>query len=150
MIDEFIESCRSSGEECYVLYRVKPGQASVFKDRIRIDHSTEYLAYLVGEKIAAVARITKKPNPVNGMLGYIVRPDFRGKGIAKQMVHEAISFANANSIDELTAVVHTKNSQSMHILVNAGFRPTGKIYDWIPEPEPRKAIEFVYKCPTSP
>ena len=141
-IDSFLHDYHAAGEDCYVLYRLKEGQSSVFKDRIRIDHGTEYLAYVVGEKVVGVARITKNPNPANGVLGYCIRPDERGKGYAKAIVKEAINFARVNKIENFTAVVHTKNSKSMHILVEAGFKPTGIVYDWIPEPEKRKAIEF--------
>lgn len=141
-VDKFIREYNKDGETCYVLYRLKEGDGAVFKDRIRFDHSTEYLGYLVDDELVGVARITNHPNPANGNFGYCIHPKHRGKGYAKAVVREAIKFARTNSMNEFTAVVHTKNSKSIHILVEAGFKPTGVVYDWIPEPEPRKAIEF--------
>lgn len=146
-INNFLQECVNAHETCDVLYQLKPGDAHAFKDRIRTDHRIEYIAIVDWQdSIAAVARISRSPNVANGKIGYFVGPTSRRQGFGKMILQEATKFAIMNDIYPVTLVVGDMNAPSIHTVLACGYIPTGNVYEWTPNPKPRKGIEFEFNA----
>ncbi|OCX50378.1 hypothetical protein BEL04_21575 [Mucilaginibacter sp. PPCGB 2223] len=62
-------------------------------------------------------------------LGYSLRPDYWGKGIATEMARELIAYGfNRLGFDEITAVTDPENSASQNVLQKAGMQRQGEAF----------------------
>ena len=143
---------KAHGETCNVLYMMESMKADEFMLNARDDPRTYIFPYIERSRFSdppmpewpiGVGRVTPNLNHIeNGNIGFAIRPTERGKGHAFGLItlleHMCLDFF----IESPTACADLRNHRSLRALLNAGWIPTGKIYDWYPNPEPRKAIEF--------
>lgn len=54
-----------------------------------------------------------------------VRPESRGKGIAKALLSQIVQWADNNGCAEVALAVTTINESAMHLYVKSGFEPSG-------------------------
>lgn len=140
--DEFTEA----GEECNVLWALAQMSVDEWVENIKKDRHTIYAAFIVKGKVAGIGRITPHPNHIaNGMIGYAIRPSEREKGLAVEMVKRLAEYSTICGIEAPTACVDENNTKSLHVMAEAGFLPTGKTYQWTPNPYPRTAIELRFE-----
>ena len=143
---------KKNGESCNVLYMLENMEADEFMLKAREDPNTHIFAFverimLMGRPVPdwplGVGRVTENPNHAeNGNVGFALRPTARGKWLSQPLIALLEEKSRDLFIENPTACADLKNHRSLRALLNAGWIPTGKIYDWYPNPEPRKAIEF--------
>lgn len=140
------EEFRDHGEKENVLWELESTDIDSYYHSKKNDLRNRRFGLMVGDRLVGMLRISIKVNyPANGMIGYSIRPSERGKGYGKAIVAEALIKCICSGILPVTACVWEKNKVSLHILKGCGFTETGTVYDWIPNPEPRKAIELIFK-----
>ena len=142
-IVKYLEEFNDAGETCNVLWQLEDITASQWKETIEVDKSTEYVAFIVDNRLVGIGRITHKPkHEANGMIGYAIRPKERGKRYATVFVQMIEETCRKMGMERITACVDRMNIISLHVFIKAGWVPTGREYDWKPDPEPRVAIEM--------
>ena len=132
-----------------VLFGFDPDDVGGYLSRQREDHRNHRFGFFTygssGKRLAGLLRLTSKVTyPANGMLGYSIRPSERGKGYAKELLKLAKSWGAWHGMIPLTACVDVRNEISIHCLKAVGFKETGVVYNWDPNPEPRKAVELLW------
>lgn len=143
-IRNYYDEFDKHGEFANVLWEIGQTSACVWKAKISCQKETLYGAFLVDDRLVGVCRITKKPrNAANGKMGYSIRPAERGKGYAQIFLRQIAEAGRRYEVEGMTACVDERNERSIKALEAAGWKRTGTVYDWTPDPEPRKAIEFI-------
>jgi ribosomal protein S18 acetylase RimI-like enzyme len=66
---------------------------------------------------------TVSDEPAVELSGVIVRPDHRGRGIARALTTEAARFARERGIRRITIKVFAQNEDGMKLWESLGFRP---------------------------
>ena len=140
--EEFIDN----GEDCYVLWLLKEMEIGEWKENARKDRRTRYVGMYVDAMLVGIGRITLRlNNEASGKIGYAIRPSERGKGYAQQMIKMMTDACDVIGVPEPTACVDEGNEKSIRAFRKAGWEPSGRVFDWKPNPGPRKAIEYVPK-----
>lgn len=143
LIDEYRQEFLDNGEECNVLWRLEDISAMDWHKEIIEDRSTLYFAFVVDGQIAGICRVTPKPkHEANGMLGYAIRPSMRGNHLGVALLCMVRNVCRKKGWLHITACVDERNANSIHTLECAGWKPTGRKFDWLPNPEKRTAMEF--------
>ena len=142
-IEEYYKEFKEHGEDCYVLYLLKTMSVQEWKMHLVTDTHTQCIAFLVNDKVAGIGRITMKPNHQEaGMFGYAIRPTMRGQRLATKFI-EIVSECFVKTVsDDLTACVDIKNAKSLNAFISAGWKFTGRTFEWS---QSRIAIELSTK-----
>lgn len=61
-----------------------------------------------------------------GQLGTFVLPEWRGRGIGKQLATESLAFARANGYEKIVIFVRASNPNAQAFYAGLGFRACGK------------------------
>lgn len=139
--NEFLQN----GEKENVLWELEHYDIDEYFRRQFIDMRNRRYGLVVDGKLCGMLRISGRVNfPANGMLGYSILPSMRGKGLGKLLIKMATEHCAKHGPMPVTACVDVRNEASRHILKKNGFVETGRVFDWKPNPEPRKAIELSY------
>lgn len=145
-IEDYVDEHKRFGEEVNVLWEIGQISPTAWKAKIEAAADTLYGAFLVDDRLVGVCRITKEPrHEANGKMGYSIRPSERGKGFAKIFLALIGELGARYEVEELTACVDKRNERSIRALEAAGWEWSGRTFDWRPNPEPRKAMEYVLK-----
>lgn len=81
-----------------------------------------------GEMVGNVnVRLSGKQAEEYGNIGYMVRPDLRGRGIGKTLVSLLISLLTMMGLDTICAVVQSDNEASRRALLANDFKPADNI-----------------------
>lgn len=142
---------RDRGETDNVLFQFCPDNVDEYCKQQATDQKTKrfgFFAYDVTGKweLVGMVRISQWLNyEESGKIGYSIRPSKRGRGYATDMLKLAGSWCRNHGIEPATACVDVRNVASIRALRAAGFTETGRSFDWVPNPEPRKAIEFALR-----
>jgi len=88
-------------------------------DGINASFLAESGGRLVGELTLALGG----PDPTR--IGFCVHPDFRRRGVARQLLQHAIAWADAQDIHKLTAEVMSHNVAALSLLQVLGFAEEG-------------------------
>ena len=78
-------------------------------------------------------------------MGYAIRPTERGKGYAAVFVHMMERVSEAVGVEHLTAMIDTTNERSIRAFLRAGWKCTGRKFEWNPNkhhPQKRIAVEM--------
>lgn len=136
-----------NGETCHVLMRMSEIGLNALQNEMKNNPHTEIVGYYVNDLLVGMARFTKEPTyEANGKFGYAIRPNLRGQGYAVQFVEMASQYAFQLGINCITACVDSTNGASMAVLTKCGYKASGRQFWWLPDPEPRLALEFVRKA----
>lgn len=137
--DEFIRN----GEECKALWLMAGKTAGEWVQMAVEDRAdgTEYAGFYVNGRMVGVCRIKEKINfPQSGNFGYAIRPSERGKGYASKFITAAVeSFVPRYGLEMITACVDCMNIRSIRAFIRAGWKYSGKTYEW---PHERTAVEL--------
>lgn len=145
-IIQYNEEFHAAGEDCYVLWLLEGHDVHKWKAEISKDRRTRYIAFLVCGKLVGIGRITLRINNVaSGNIGYGIRPSKRGRGFAHVMIHMMTQACYDLGLERPTACIDVVNEKSVRAFASAGWIPSGIVYDWKPNPGPRKAVEYVPK-----
>lgn len=143
---DYMDEITMPGEDLHVLWECDKIGPAAWKKKLEIEAETLYGAFLVDDRLVGVCRITKEPkHEANGKMGYSIRPSERGKGFAKIFLAMIGELGARYGVEELTACVDERNERSRRALEAAGWERSGRTFDWRPNPEPRKAVEYVLK-----
>ena len=61
-----------------------------------------------------------------GQLGTFVLPEWRGRGIGRQLAAESLAFARANGYEKIVIFVRGSNARAQAFYVGLGFTPCGR------------------------
>ena len=86
-----------------------------------------YSALTTSEKIAHLARLAVSPN-------------FQGHGLGKQLLTEALLYAQAHGIDTVVLNTQVHNRTAQHLYRAFGFRPTGRVTPVLTKRVPNIAV----------
>jgi predicted acetyltransferase len=84
-----------------------------------------YWAIMSGEVVGRISMrhdLTEFLTKVGGHVGYIVRPSFRGKGIATEMLRRVLQTERAQSIGQILVTCDESNLASERTIVKCGGR----------------------------
>ena len=141
-IAEYFNEFNENGEHCHLMWRAYEIPIEEWHREVSRDIRNHYVGFYVNEKLAGIGRVSPRPNySANGNLGYGLRPSMRGNGYAPVMLRLMEGFCKDIGMDLITACVDENNGKSITTLMNAGYKPTGVVYDWI---DGRKAIELAF------
>lgn len=139
--NEFLQN----GEKENVLWELEQYDIDTYYERQHVDMRNRRYGFVVDGKLCGMLRISGWVHfPANGMLGYSIRPSVRGKGLGNLLIRMATEHCSKYGPMPASACVDVRNEVSRHILKRNGFVETGRVFDWKPNPEPRKAIELSY------
>jgi len=96
-----------------------------------------YFVILFGKEQAGIIDLYKidKRNKRAG-IGYGLAKEYRGKGITKKAVKEAIKYAKQKlKLHALESTAHPKNISSQKVLIHCGFKKVGVMKDYYFEKE---------------
>lgn len=114
-----------------------------YYERQRRDQRNQRFGFLMDGKLVGMARISSEINfEANGKIGYSIRPSERGKQYGTLLLRMIDAYCRKYGIRNVTACVDIRNEASIRALRAAGFIETGRVFDWVPNPEPRKAMEM--------
>jgi len=148
-IEDFLAEFETNGEFCNALWKAhKLGVPEMLKDIKLTDASERHedvLAFFVGDMMVGAARVTPHPNHFeNGNIGYYIRPSCRGHRYGSVLLHLIEDYCKEKNISSIVAMVELGNRASEKSFMYAGWKFTGRVYDWEHRSSPRKALEF---CP---
>lgn len=142
-ITDYCDEFERFGEEVNVLWKIGKISPTAWKAEIANQERELYGAFLVDDRLAGVCRVTKEPrHAANGKMGYNIRPSQRGKGYSQIFLKLVEEIGRRYGVENMTACVDERNERSIRAFEKAGWKRTGTVYDWNPNPHPRKAIEF--------
>ena len=128
------------------LYLMEKMTAAEWLEYIRKDDHTLVTAFTVNGKLVGIGRITPDLRcESQGKMGYAIRPTERGKGYAAVFVHMMERVSEAVGVEHLTAVIDTTNERSIRAFLRAGWKCTGRKFEWNPNkhhPQKRIAVEM--------
>lgn len=143
MIEEFLHDFSTNGERCNVLWRLYEIDAEEWQKEIADDTGTSYFSFTHGSRIIGICRVTRKPKyEANGMLGYAICPSERGNHLGAVMIGILREKCITQGMTKITACVDCRNIPSRKTLEAAGWRLTGRRFEWRPDPMPRTALEY--------
>lgn len=94
------------------------------------DPATYLVARDEGGEYVGIVRVWMKPGaPRLGFIG--VRADWRGKGVARALVANALKAVRADGAWEVTTEVDEQNSASKHLLLGFGGREVGSVRELV-------------------
>ncbi len=138
--NEFI----AHGEKENVLWELENMNVELYYQLQKADKRNERFGFFINWKLVGTLRISSAINyEANGKIGYSIRPTQRGKGYSILLLQMAAKYCKRKAIENVTACVDIRNIASIRALRSSGFVETGRYFDWLPNPLPRKAIEFV-------
>ena len=110
----------------------------------KADERTKRFGFFIDWKKVSMLRVSSAiKHEASGKIGYSIRSPQRGKRYSILILRMAAEYCNRKAIDNVTACVDVRNIASIHELRSSGFVDTGRYFDWLPNPLPRKAMEFV-------
>ena len=140
--NEFIRN----GEECKVLWLMDEKGAGEWLRMAVEDRAdgTEYAGFFVNGRLVGMCRIKEMIRyPWSGNFGYAIRPSERGRGSAVRFIRSAVdAFAPRYGLEMITACVECTNLRSIRAFLRAGWKYSGKCYEW---PRERMAVELCRK-----
>ena len=132
------------GEKENVLWELENMDVESYYQLQKIDGRNRRFGFFIDRKMVGALRVSSAINhEANGKVGYSIRPTQRGKRYSILLLLMATEYCNRNAIEYVTACVDVRNIASIHALRSSGFVETGRCFDWLPNPLPRKAMEFV-------
>ena len=132
------------GEKENVLWELENIDVESYYHLQKADERTRRFGFFIDRKMVGMLRISFAINhDASGKIGYSIRPTQRGKRYSILLLQMAAEYCNRKAIENVTACVDVRNIASIHALRSAGFIETGRYFDWLPNPLPRKAMEFV-------
>lgn len=138
--NEFI----THGEKENVLWELESMDVKSYYQLQKADERNRRFGFFIDWKMVGVLRVSSAINyEANGKIGYSIRPTQRGKRYSIFLLRMAIEYCKRKAIENVTACVDVRNIVSIHALRSSGFIETGRYFNWLPDPLPRKAIEFV-------
>lgn len=84
----------------------------------------------VVESVSGRVEVKHEENVVSAGIVYVVSPEHRGQGIAKQMLLEFIKLPRFNKVKVFVAGTEEENAASMHLLESIGFIKKNEIPDF--------------------
>lgn len=136
---------KEHGENENVLWELDDCDIVTYYVKQEEDERNIRYGFFVDGKLCGMLRISSRINhEASGMLGYSIRPSMRGNGYAQEMIKMAIGVCKMEGIIPVTACVDIRNMTSRWILQKCGFKATGRLFEWIPNPNPRTALEYKY------
>ena len=142
-LQDFLEEANCFGEKCNPLWETYEIGTARWMIKITLHEETleeYYLAFKVDGMLTGVCRVTPCPkHKENGQIGFYIRPSMRGKQFASKFLRMIEEFCRHIRIQHPTACVEVGNIKSLKAFRLAGWKPTGKRYDWT---EGRTAIEM--------
>ena len=94
---------------------------------LRLSHHEFFIAFLNEEPIGITYGHLEAADRHVAQVGSMwVSPMARGKGIGKQLLHRAMSWATAQGVQRIKLWVTAGNSPAMKLYQSSGFVPTGK------------------------
>lgn len=131
------------GETENVLWELATLSIDEYYERQEADRRNRRFGFLVGGALVGMVRISSRINyEANGKVGYSIRPSCRKRLYAPTLLRLAEEYCRLNGITPVTACVDVTNLASLRAFRLAGFVPTGREFDWRPNPYPRRAMEF--------
>lgn len=131
------------GETENVLWELSEIGVCEYYERQKADGRNRRFGFFMNGALIGMARVSSRVNhEANGKIGYSIRPSMRGKGYAPILLRLVAEYCRLNGIAPVTACADVKNQASLKALHRAGFRETGRVFDWKPNPSPRKAVEL--------
>ena len=138
--NEFI----AHGEKENVLWELERMDVESYYQLQKADERNRRFGFFIAQKMVGMLRVSSAINhEANGKIGYSIRPTQRGKRYSILLLRMAAEYCNRKAIENVTACVDVRNTASIHALRSSGFVETGRYFDWLPNPLPRKAMEFV-------
>ena len=143
-VEAYCREFTDNGEKENVTFDIDEIGIDAFYDRQAEDERNLRFGFYIDGRLVGLVRISKTITyQANGNIGYSIRPSERGRKysiLLLQCVSELCK--NRIGMKYATACVDTRNVPSIRALKSAGYIETGRMFEWIPNPEPRKAIEF--------
>lgn len=138
--NEFI----AHGEKENVLWELESMDVESYYQLQKADERNKRFGFFIDWKMVGMLRVSSAINyEANGKIGYSIRPTQRGKRYSILLLRMAAEYCNRKAFENVTACVDVRNIASIHALRSSGFVETGRYFDWLPNPLPRKAMEFV-------
>ena len=138
--NEFI----AHGEKEKVLWGFESMDVESYYRLQKADERNRRFGFFIDRKMVGMLRVSSAVNyEANGKIGYSIRPTQRGKRYSILLLRMAVEYCHQNAIENVTACVDVRNIASIHALRSSGLVETGRCFDWLPNPLPRKAMEFV-------
>lgn len=138
--NEFI----AHGEKENVLWELESMNVESYYRLQKTDERNRRFGFFIDCKMVGALRVSSAvSHEASGKIGYSIRPTQRGKRYSILLLRMAAEYCNQKAIDNVTACVDVQNIASIHALCSSGFIETGRYFDWLPNPLPRKAKEFV-------
>lgn len=138
--NEFI----THGEKENVLWELESMDVKPYYQIQKADERNKRFGFFIDRKMIGALRVSSAINhEASGKIGYSIRPTQRGKRYSILLLRMAAEYCNRQAIENVTACVDVQNTTSIHALRSSGFIETGRCFDWLPNPLPRKAMEFV-------
>lgn len=146
-VKDFYEEYVVRNEDAYVLWKMKEMSPEEWVAMAREEAETQYFGFFVSGKLTGIGRFKEKLTyPLNGMMGFTIRPEKRRMGYGPVMVRLAVmSWEPEHGSEIVTACADVNNIASRKTLLSAGFTETGKKYDWS---DNRCAIEYGFRLTT--
>ena len=132
------------GETENVLWELASMDIREYYERQMEDKRNRRFGFRVNGTLTGMVRISSRVNyEANGKVGYSVRPSMRGRNYAAALLWLVTEYCRLNGIKPVTACADIRNEASLKALRRAGFVETGRVFDWTPNPSPRKAVELI-------
>ena len=132
------------GEKENVLRELENMDIESYYQLQKADDRNRRFGFFIDRKMVGALRVSSAiDHEANGKIGYSIRPTQRGKRYSILLLRMAAEYCNRKAIENVTACVDVRNIVSIHALRSSGFVETGRYFDWLPKPLPRKAMEFV-------
>ena len=132
------------GEKENVLWELESIDVESYYQLQKADERNRRFGFFIDWKMVGMLRVSSAINhEASGKIGYSIRPTQRGKRYSILLLRMAAEYCDRNAIEHVTACVDVGNIASIHALRSSGFIETGRYFDWLPNPLPRKAMEFV-------
>ena len=132
------------GETENVLWELASMDIREYYERQIEDERNRRFGFRLNGTLVGMARISSRINyEANGKVGYSIRPSMRGRNYAVALLRLVAEYCLLNSIKPVTVCVDIRNEASLKALRRAGFVETGRVFDWTPNPLPRKAVELI-------
>ena len=145
-IDEYRLEFAKNGESENVTWELAFMPIYEWYARKSEDMRNRLFGFNVNGRLVGMARISTRVNfDANGKIGYSIRPSERGKRYGKALLIAIETYCKEHGISPVTACVDVENIHSFETLRSAGYRLTGRTFDWIPNPNPRKAVEMALR-----
>lgn len=118
----------------YLLSNNLEEEKKLIKDYIKGDKKNQKRQYLVlcnGEKVGTLSIYKANPKHKRGSIGYAVKKDFWGKGIATKMCKKGLEIMQKDfGMHGVEATSHPDNIASQKVLENNGFKKVGLMEDY--------------------